>query len=107
MGRAWWSDAYPRAARLRVVAERARTQFNPTAVGPVRSILIAVGPHQVPRRPSRSGLTRRFYGPPVSGDAVAVCQARSSRLPDRLEEGDQFLGDGLGCDQRGKVPDVR
>src|SRR5215207_11673033 len=40
--------------------------------------------------------TRRF----------AVWQARSGRLPDRLEEGDQFLGDGLGCEQRGKVPNA-
>ena len=33
-------------------------------------------------------------------------QARLGWLPDRLEEGDELLGDGLGCEQRGKVPDA-
>ena len=44
-------------------------------------------------------------------DPVAVCQARSGGLPGRLfpgllEEGDQLLGDGLGCEQRGEVADA-
>lgn len=100
--------------RGRIQEPAAVTQSDSRGVGQGRVLrrLGRVGPNRgwtasVPRRHSRSGLTRRFYRPPVSGDAVAVCQARSSRLPDRLEEGDQFLGDGLGCDQRGKVPDVR
>jgi hypothetical protein len=36
-----------------------------------------------------------------------VCQALSGGLLDRLEEGDQCLGDGLGYNQWGKVPDAR
>ena len=38
---------------------------------------------------------------------VAAPHARSGRLPDRLEEGDQLLGDGLRCKHRREVSDAR
>ncbi len=72
------------------------------------SVLIAVGQHQFH---GGTLVARSHGGSPVLLSQEMRCDvpSRSGRFrsPNRLEEGNQFLGDGLGCDERGKVPDVR
>src|SRR5215216_5782364 len=59
--------------------------------------------------PQLGCLTGEFWSKRVFGSVQRASrhEARSGRLPDRLEERDQLLGDGLGCEQRGKVPEAR
>lgn len=45
----------------------------------------------------------RSTGGPEPSDPGRVYQTRPCLLPDQLEEGDQFPGDALGCEQRGIV----